>query len=88
MANDTIQKPVTDLTPVYKDPAVLKGKAILVHDQTSGDPIRFDAQQLGVVAKDLSMYTVEGHIRGARTTANSYIVRTAPTSSPWCMAVL
>ena len=69
MSQETPKKPVTDLTPVYKDPAVLKGKAILVHDQVSGDAIRFDAQQLGVVAKDLSMYTVEGHIRGARTTS-------------------
>jgi len=74
---DTTQKPITDLAPIYKDPAILKDKCILVHDKNTGDALRFDAQQLAVVAKDLSMFTIEGHSRGSRTTASSYIIRTA-----------
>ena len=40
------ETPITELTPVYTDPAVLQGKAVLVHDPTTGDGIVFDASKL------------------------------------------
>ena len=67
--------PVTNLNPIYTDSAVLKGKCILVHDATTGDPIRFDASKLSTVAKDLSMYTPEGASLVLRETANCYVTR-------------
>ena len=78
MASTPTYQPITDL-PVQRDPAILKGKALQVFDPTSGDSLAFDAAKLVTVAKDLSMFTIEGHSRGARTTANSYIIRTAGT---------
>lgn len=66
---------VTSL-PVYSDPATLVGKSVVVHDTNTGDPVRFDASRLVVPAKDLSMYTTEGHSLVLRETANSYVVRT------------
>ena len=69
------ETPVTSLT-VYDNPAVLKGKAVVLHDKTSGDAVAYDAEQLGVPAKDLSMYTVDGTSLILRETANCYVVRT------------
>ena len=69
------ETPVTSLT-VYDNPAVLKGKAVVLHDKTSGDAIAYDAEQLGVPAKDLSMYTIDGTSLILRETANCYVVRT------------
>lgn len=66
---------VTSL-PVYSDPATLVGKSVVVHDTNTGDPVRFDASRLVVPAKDLSMFTTEGHSLVLRETANSYVVRT------------
>lgn len=40
------ETPITELTPVYTDPAVLQGKAVLVHDPTTGAGIVFDASKL------------------------------------------
>ena len=79
MSSTPTYKPITDL-PVQRDPAILKGKAIQVFDPNNGgDSLAFDATKLATVAKDLSMFTIEGHSRGSRTTANSYIIRTAGT---------
>ena len=69
------ETPVTNLT-VYDNPSVLKGKAVVLHDKTTGDAIAYDAEQLGVPAKDLSMYTVDGTSLILRETANCYVVRT------------
>ena len=71
MATET---PITSLQ-VYKDPSLLVGKAILVHNPTTGDGMAFAADSLVQTAKDLSMFTTEGASRGSQTTANSYIVR-------------
>lgn len=65
---------VTSL-PVYSDPATLVGKSVVVHDTNTGDPVRFDASKFVVPAKDLSLYTTEGHSLVLRETANSYVVR-------------
>ncbi|MBR6459320.1 MAG: hypothetical protein IKS49_04055 [Actinomycetaceae bacterium] len=70
------ETPVTDLT-VYSDPALVAGKAVLLHDKTTGDAISFDAEKLVAVAKDLSMFTVDGTSLILRETANCYVVRTA-----------
>ena len=81
MANDNNEMqftPVGDL-PVYSDPAILEGKAIIVHDPSTQDPIAFDASKLAVTAKDLSMFTIEGHSLVLRETANCYVVRTSGT---------
>ena len=69
------ETPITDLT-VYSDPALVAGKAVLLHDKTTGDAIRFDAEKLVAVAKDLSMFTVDGTSLILRETANCYVVRT------------
>ena len=69
------EQPVTELT-VYTDPALVAGKAVLLHDKTTGDAIRFDAEKLVAVAKDLSMFTVDGTSLILRETANCYVVRT------------
>ena len=68
--------PVTNLNPIYTDTSVLKDKCILVHDKTTGDPIRFDASKLSTTAKDLSMFTPDGASLVLRETANCYVVRT------------
>lgn len=78
MSSTPTYTPITEL-PVQSDPAILKGKALQVYDPSSGDALAFDATKLATVAKDLSMFTIEGHSRGSRTTANSYIIRTAGT---------
>ena len=69
------ETPVTDLT-VYNNPSVLKGKAVVLHDKTTGDAVAYDAEQLGVPAKDLSMFTPDGASLVARETANCYVIRT------------
>ena len=69
------ETPVTDLT-VYSDPALVAGKAVLLHDKNTGDAIRFDAEKLVATAKDLSMFTVDGTSLILRETANCYVVRT------------
>jgi hypothetical protein len=69
------EKPVTELT-VYTDPAMVAGKAVLLHNPTTGDAIAFDASKLVATAKDLSMYSIDGTSLMLRETANSYVVRT------------
>ena len=74
--NEVSNIEVTNINPIYSDPAVLKDKCILAHDKSTGDPIRFDASKLATTAKDLSMFTTEGASLGSRETANCYVVRT------------
>ena len=63
---------------IYKDPALLQGRSVILHN-AAGDPLRFDASQLAAVAKDLSLYSVDGTSGTLRNTANTYVIRTAGT---------
>lgn len=64
---------------VYSDPAILEGKGVMLFDRNTGDGVPFDASKLATVAKDLSMFTLDGASLVLRETANSYVVRTAGT---------
>lgn len=64
---------------VYSDPALLENKGVVLFDRSTGDPVAFDASKLATVAKDLSMFDVDGASAMLRTTANTYVVRTPGT---------
>ena len=63
---------------VYSDPALLQNRRVILHD-ANGDPLAFDASKLASVAKDLSMFSVDGTSSILRNTANTYVVRTPGT---------
>ena len=66
-----------DMT-TYKDPALLQGRRVSISD-ANGDVLMFDAAELATVAKDLSMFSVDGTSALLRSTANTYVIRTAGT---------
>ena len=72
------EQDITTLTPVYTNPRVLEGLAIVAHNPSTGDPIAFDAGKLCNTAfKDLSMYTIYGGSLAKRETANCYVIKEA-----------
>ncbi len=75
MAGNATETPITNLIP-QADPSILNGKAIIVYDKTTGQAVAYEAEQLGVAVKDLSMFSIDGNPLNGRSTANCYVVRT------------
>lgn len=70
------EKQATSWTPT-KSPSAIRGKSLFVHN-SDGDLTAIDAETfLKVAFKDLSMYDIFGGSNLGRSTANSYVIRTA-----------